>query len=337
MWFERLTGFKENIDDIRKNIIIEGNKMTSKVNGETYQFGKLEIPTLRELRERVETLDYPIDGDKISVKEVLGDVQALHASNPNATFQAASQFNLLEMAYPQLTPENGIDIYESDYTQGPACAIVCGAGTLYRNYFVEVNGQIGQTRDNQVDCLSEIAEDLGNLWEMENGYCFVSAENLLKINGILGSLSEENREALKSHLKVGIQWDTEITLPTREGRLNTFVTQIYSSALPVSYNVQNRLDINYWESFAKLILEATYESAFHTAILNMERTGNNKLFLTLVGGGAFGNHISWIVDSIEKVINKFSHVPLDVNIVSYSRSNPNVKNLERLTTSQSNI
>lgn len=49
MWFERLTGFKENIKYIRDNIVIDGNKLTSKVNGKTYQFGELEIPTLEEL------------------------------------------------------------------------------------------------------------------------------------------------------------------------------------------------------------------------------------------------------------------------------------------------
>jgi len=56
--------------------------------------------------------------------------------NTNALFQAASQFNLLEMIVPHISPEQGVDRYENDFTQGPACAIACGAGTIYRNYFV---------------------------------------------------------------------------------------------------------------------------------------------------------------------------------------------------------
>ncbi len=51
-------------------------------------------------------------------------------------FQVASQFNLLEMISPNVTPDDGIGIYENDPTQGPACAIACGAGTIYRNYLV---------------------------------------------------------------------------------------------------------------------------------------------------------------------------------------------------------
>ncbi|MCK5683507.1 hypothetical protein KAJ27_05280 [bacterium] len=50
-------------------------------------------------------------------------------------FQVASQFNLLEMVSPGVTPEEGVGRYEHDHTQGPACAIACGVGTIYRNYF----------------------------------------------------------------------------------------------------------------------------------------------------------------------------------------------------------
>ena len=75
---------------------------------------------------------------------MVGNIQSFHQdpSNSGALFQAASQFNLLEMVGPQISPEKGIGIYELDYTQGPACAIACGAGTIYRNYFVPVNRKI---------------------------------------------------------------------------------------------------------------------------------------------------------------------------------------------------
>lgn len=79
----------------------------------------------------------------------------LTAQNAGALFQVASQFNLLEMQSHHNTPESGVGIYGSDSTQGPACAIASGAGTIYRNYFVPVNGQIGQSKDNQIDCLTQ--------------------------------------------------------------------------------------------------------------------------------------------------------------------------------------
>ena len=65
-------------------------------------------------------------------------------------------------------------------------AISCGAGTIYRNYFVEVNGKIGQSDDNQIDCLDLIGRELENerlnLWKMKNGYALLSQEGLLSIN-----------------------------------------------------------------------------------------------------------------------------------------------------------
>ena len=85
------------------------------------------------------------------------------------------------------------------------------------------------------------------------------------------------------------------------------------------------LESYYWESFARVILEATYEATFLTAIINLEKTKSNKLFLTLVGGGAFGNHIDWILESLVKSIEKFKNVPLDVKIVSYGNSNALLK------------
>ena len=90
-------------------------------------------------------------------------MQKLHRNpaNAGAVFQVASQFNLLEMVDPSVTPEQGVGIYERDRTQGPACAIAAGAGTIYRNYFVPVGGAIGQSAANQIDGLREIGAALG--------------------------------------------------------------------------------------------------------------------------------------------------------------------------------
>jgi lipoprotein signal peptidase len=126
-------------------------------------------------------------------------------------------------------------------------------------------------------------------------------------------MNEEQYNALKSKLRVGIQWNTEVTLNDRKNIVN----QVYCSALPVAYS---RIEDSLWEKFARLILEATYEATFYAALINYQKTGNNKLFLTLVGGGAFGNKKEWIIDAIRNSINKFINTPLDIMIVSYGRS-----------------
>ena len=54
MWFETLTGFQEaSPEQVRANIVLSGQTMTSRVNGKTMAYGRLETPTLAELRTRV--------------------------------------------------------------------------------------------------------------------------------------------------------------------------------------------------------------------------------------------------------------------------------------------
>lgn len=323
MWFETLTGFaEESPDQVREHISIVGNKLISSVNNQSFQWGSLEIPTLADLKKQADALPSAIG--KLKVREKVGDVQQLHTlpENKHALFQAASQFNVLEMVSPSVTPEQGIGRYEYDRTQGPACAIACGAGTIYRNYFVEVNGQIGQTANNQIDCLDEIGKALGNtdqaLWKMTNGYAFPSLEGLKTINAHISNLSDAEREALKGKLKIGIQWDTEVTLHGN-GQL---VSQAYCSALPVAYST---IESHRWGPLARLILEATYEATLIAGQINFTKTGSNRVFLTLVGGGAFGNDFYWIADAMEQAFLKMAHSGLDVQIVSYGNSNQQVQ------------
>ena len=55
-WFEKLTGFSERSpNQVRNNITLEGDTLTSKVNGRSFSCGRLEIPSLGELREQVRT------------------------------------------------------------------------------------------------------------------------------------------------------------------------------------------------------------------------------------------------------------------------------------------
>ena len=315
MWFKKLVGFEEiTPNQVRENLTIDGEFLISKINNKKYRFGKLEVPTLAELR----SLDLESYDSKISIEEIVRNVRNLHQEKKNATFQAASQFNLLEMASPDVTPELGVDIYENDYTQGPACAIACGAGTIYRNYFAKLKNQIGQSRSEQIDCLEEFGEYFNNAknkyWEMENGYAFVNKEGLRQISKTIKNLDNAGYEALKAKLKIGLQINTEVTISEE----NHTVTQVYCSAFPIGYS---RIGAEEWEAFARLVLEASYEATFYAALKNYEATGNNELYLTLVGGGVFANPLTWILEAIEKSVAKFKHTPLDVKVVSYGRSN----------------
>ena len=323
-WFERLTGFREESpQQVRSNLVVEDGELRSLVNNKTFVAGRLEIPSLGELRQRIQ--DTGKTG-KLSLREIVADVQSLHTdpANAGALFQVASQFNLLEMVSPNRTPEQGVGIYSRDRTQGPACAAACGAGTIYRNYFVPTNGQIGQSTANQIDCLSDLATAWENsqnrLWQMKNGYALASYKGLTAISQRLQAASEEERDEFAKLLRIGIQWQTQVTLKDCQHK----VSQIYCSALPVAYSP---LPAKLWSGFAKLILEAAYETTICTAILNAQINGDNRLFLTLLGGGAFGNETSWIIDSIARALRLYQNIDLDVAVVSYGASKPFVREL----------
>ncbi len=169
--FQQLFGFPEGSHaEVQSRLRVEEDPLSSSVNGASYACGRLEMTSLSELRERVSTLK--LTPNPSTCREIVADAKALHADPENAgvLFQVASQFNLLEMCGPGETPEMGISKYAGDPTQGSACALACFAGTVYRNYFVHLGDQIGQTADRQVDCLADLRDALGNrdkrLWEM---------------------------------------------------------------------------------------------------------------------------------------------------------------------------
>ena len=324
-WFKTLTGFAEEYpQQVRENITVDGQTLRSHINGKVLVCGQLETPTLAELRERVHASGHK--QGHISVREVVANVQHLHTdvSNAGSLFQVASQFNLLEMVSPNYTPEDGVGIYEHDRTQGPACAIAAGAGTIYRNYFAIVNGQTGQSASNQIDCLADIGTAWGNtesrLWAMRNGYALASQNGLVEIAQRLKASSESELDRVRQLLRIGIQWNTQVTL----NDARHLVSQAYCSALPVAYS---RHALHLWTPFARLILEAAYEATFCTAILNSMSHGSNRLFLTLLGGGAFGNEPAWIIDAIQRALVLFKDVELEVAIVRYGSPNPDIQQL----------
>jgi hypothetical protein len=149
-WFERITGFREvGYEDTRAKLLVEGNRLRSLINEKSYHIGELELVSLRALRERARSAG-GLPG-RLKVKVFIGDVRKMHQApeNAGALFQVASQFNLLEMVSPTVTPEQGVTRYQHDHTQGPACAMAAGAATIYRNYFAPLGGGHGQTTARQ--------------------------------------------------------------------------------------------------------------------------------------------------------------------------------------------
>lgn len=337
MWFEQLTGFTEQgAAQVRQMLTLENGVLISRANGKTFQVGHLVTPTLADLKTEAAAImqSATLIAKPASVQEVIADVQSLHMDpqNAGAFFQVASQFNLLEMVSPTVTPDSGITGYQFDRTQGPACAMTCGAGLIYRNYFVPVDGEPGQTAERQLNMLDQfeqkllthvnqhVKEQFDSLWQMKNGYALPSSKQLNAINQTLAQLNETEITELINAVKIGVQYDTEVTL----NNIGHAVTQAYCSAMPVAYTEHPAA---LWQPLASLILQAAYEATLAAAVVNATKTGNKKVYLTLLGGGAFGNAIGWIIDALQKALNAYCQRGLSIIIVSYGRSKPELSSL----------
>lgn len=326
-WFEQLMGFSEtDYLTTQRRLAVDGDTLTSTVNGERYGIGQLSLPTLAELR--ASTPD-PC-GPRTTVTSIVGDVRRLHGDPAlrGSLFQVASQFNLLEMTSPTVTPEEGVTRYASDHTQGPACAIAAGAGTIYRNYAVPVGEQVGQTARRQLDTLQHmgfalstaLSVPVSELWTMHNGYAACTREGLRAITNLLDSATSEQRDALRGTLAIGLHREVEVTDVKSKDQ---FVSQAYCSALPVAYYRSNGC----WAAFARLVLESAYEATLLAAYQQASSGGSHTVLLTRLGGGAFGNDDAWIDDAMLRALRIVAHAALDVRIVSYGQPHPSVRTL----------
>jgi hypothetical protein len=316
-WFERITGFKElGYDETQAALRVVDGKLRSIHSERACFVGELETPSLSELRERTRQTIASGSGD-VRVASLQSDVRRLHNQplNNSALFQVASQFNLLEMVGPDVTPEAGVTGYLHDRTQGPACAMAAGAAAIYRNYLMPLDGGRGQSSARQVDCLADLGKALaGNgpaLWQMRNGYALCSDQGLATIDTLLSSSSSGDIDRLRGLLRIGVHWSVEVTESATPGQR---VTQALCSALPVAYST---VPAARWERFATLVLEAAYEATLLVALLNRERTGCPTVFLTSLGGGAFGNDAAWIESAMARAFETVKGCELDVRIVSF--------------------
>jgi len=321
-WFSEVFGFTEkpandavsDRDHVLDQTSIDptSTALTSLANGRVFQCGELNIQTISEFRLEAEKLYETFQcARNPSVSVICDDANTVHesVSSIGATIQVASQFNLLEMVSPTYKPSDGITNYCNDMTQGPVCAMACAAGTLYRNYY-------DQDDDNQVDCLREVGKVLSDvpLWDMKNGYCMITTSGSAAMAEVMASDVDTLNEKF-DHLQVGVQYDTEVV---SVGDIGHTVTQVYCSAIPLTY-MDQRLITPPVKQFAEYVLMKSYEATVYAAAINALYTGNRDLYLTFVGGGAFGNDEDSIVRSIKSIIPIAARYNINIIMVCYSQ------------------
>jgi hypothetical protein len=224
----------------------------------------------------------------------------------------------------------GITIYMDDHTQGPACALSCPAGTVFRNYFAGADG-LGQGGGAaQIDTLRDVGALLGNdlpasevapdaaphrYWRMANGYALpVSRESIPDLCALIEA-DKSLAERMHAALRVGVHWSTQVgASPTQR------VAQVFCSALPVAYS---RTPQRKWAPFARTVLAAAMDATLAVgAVLAAQRRARVSVYLTSLGGGVFGNSQQWIADAIADALRRHEHQPLDVKLVHYRSAAP---------------
>jgi hypothetical protein len=97
------------------------------------------------------------------------------------------------------------------------------------------------------------------------------------------------------------------------------VIKVFGSAVSVSYS---GVPASLWAPFASAVLDASYEATLLAGLDTKERhkgTANSDVvYLTLLGGGVFGNDMDWICSAIYRACTGLWDSGLDVRIVVYS-------------------
>jgi hypothetical protein len=342
-WFNKLFGFNEN--EMGSGQLFEYNKkngtLKCSVNNKYYKTGSFSVPKLSDIRESVKESISAVrrsgsgSGSKGTVKVnhiIVNDILAEHCKHPGACFQVASQLNCLEFTSEDCTPEDGITIYACDRTQGPACAIACGAATFIRNYYYNMpKDSRSNQKNNQINTIINLEKILSSrsspigprantdhkdYWYIKNGYLFSDAYSLKELNERLKDKSL--RELLYSNVGVGLGLNSQVTYNARDPwtplEHEVLVSQIFCSAIPVSYNDRS-IPQDLWEPLAKLLLEAQYEATLLlTWLLKESKNSSGSVFLTFLGNGAFGNKPEWIAEAINNSIKKVRDLGLDITI-----------------------
>ena len=328
-WFNLIYGFDETVERCNANlsVVLDANnipRIKSSCSKKSYRSGLFSTPTIEELRNKsIELLNKSrtnISATTTYSHVVIDDVLEMHHKYPRSTFQVASQFNCLEFVSPELT-------------QGPACSLACASGTIYRNYFAvpptNSFGIIGQSQNSQFNLLDNLERMIdnsnNNYWHVNNGYINSKRKSLAHLNKNIQSCNIDN---FIKNIKVGVHDDVGVVFSSRYEPIDEdlYVTQVYCSAVSCNYTSIPRKT---WQPIAEIILQSQYEGAIWSAVLNHLRGGTNKLFLTFIGGGVFGNKNKWIGRSISRALNIATKYDtgLDIIICHYKYINEEIKNI----------
>lgn len=247
------------------------------------------------------------------------DVGSLQAdpNNAGAMFQVASNFNCAEAASEAVSPDSRgfLEGYAFDRTQGPAASMSAGPGAVVRVHAPFCDGNPrharegwGQRADRQVNML----EGLAPYFRVVNGYEVTTpgrCEPLPRDAEVLGRLLAEAKVGV--HLGIEVAYGGRCRAASRVGGRTASadelalrpgpphaVDQVLCAALNLAQGALGAVNSADPDASRKgrFLLRAAYEGAYLAAVA----CGRRKLYLTMVGAGAFGNDPRVVFEEIRR-------------------------------------
>lgn len=223
------------------------------------------------------------------------------SANTNATFQIASNLNTMEPANEDSVPDDGnfVTIYLEDKTQGPMASISAAPSAITRVYCMFCGGAGDsdysvwpQSSEAQISMLSRLTD----FYTVSNGYVVnYGGEKQVDMKDI---------DKLTQKVRIGMQFNTDVVFGQRkDGQMDVLekpvkINQVFCAGMNEGQGQsgsQNK-ELDKDGVKARLIQRACYQGTYLAAVC----MGSEKLFLTLVGGGVFGNAVEVIAEEMAK-------------------------------------
>ncbi|CAB9500420.1 expressed unknown protein [Seminavis robusta] len=295
--------------------------------------GPFCTPTVEELRAQVKQtmMDQPEEENKDRQFYCLyhvdiGELQTRLKTTDRCLIQIAGNFNCLNVPNRRRKPDEGrlVELAFQQKTQGPAATFGPLACNLFRTHFSMPTPQYsGQTLKHQISLLDNVKEYTG-----------------IPINGKLTLRGDEipipdtmDLDAIVGKVRVGLQTDCHVMYGRNKRQREVYLLDTAKhcddfSKLPivdqchvaaVNWNSltedHTRNHVPAWTqtpakqkeiyNLSRALLRAGYEGVYLAAL--MRRT--KHLYLTLVGGGVFGNPNQLIVQELAHAHKKWASHP----------------------------
>lgn len=270
---------------------------TVRALGRGFRGGRFEVPPLCALKARA--LEARVRAGRPALRPRLwvidgaspaNDIGALQATAPpRSLFQVASQFNCLESPGAFVTE---VAEYVHDPTQGPRASISAWPGTLVRHYAAPaVDGErFVQGAERQIDLLADACDPA--VARVRSGY--LRGEDIADAAALAAAL-----EARFDAIRIGVHDGIEVVLGANwdggvDGAPHRTIAQVLTSTMAAGMYG----DLDEGDAAAIAICRQLQRAAYLGTLLAAAALGQDRVVLTLIGGGVFANPIRLIWEAI---------------------------------------